>query len=83
MTIKRITSALVVVAALLVGASNANAKPLDVDCDLLAATNDAVNDFLVGEGVRFDNLGDIVSSAIQDEVVLDQYEVVPENRTVV
>ncbi len=48
------------------------AKPLNVDCDLLEATNDAVNDFLDSQGVQFDNLGDLVSSAIQDEEVFDQ-----------
>ncbi len=48
------------------------AKPLDVDCDLLEATNDAVNDFLDGEGIQFDNLGDLVSSAIRDEDLFGQ-----------
>ena len=48
------------------------ARPLDVDCDLLAATNDAVNDFLDSEGIQFDNLGDLISSSIQDEAVFDQ-----------
>jgi len=48
------------------------ARPLDVDCDLLAATNDAVNDFLDGEGVQFNNLGDLVSSSILDEALFDQ-----------
>ena len=48
------------------------ARPLDVDCDLLAATNDAVNDFLDGEGVQFDNLGDLISSAVLDDAVLEQ-----------
>ena len=48
------------------------AKPLDVDCDLLEATNDAVNVFLDGQGIQFDNLGDLISSAIQDESVFDQ-----------
>ena len=34
--------------------STADAKaPQDVDCDLLEATNDAVNDFLDAEGVQF------------------------------
>ena len=47
------------------------AKPLDVDCDLLEATNDAINDFLDGEGVQFDNLGDFYSAAIQDDAVFD------------
>ena len=45
------------------------AKPLDVDCDLLEATNDAINVFLDGEGVQFDNLGDFYSAAIQDDAV--------------
>jgi hypothetical protein len=47
-------------------------EPLDVDCDLLEATNVAVNDFLDGQGVQFDNLGDLVATAIQDEEVFDQ-----------
>ena len=48
------------------------AKPLDVDCDLLEATNDAVDDFLDGEGIQFNNLGDLYSSAIRDEALFDQ-----------
>ena len=48
------------------------AQPLNVDCDLLAATYDAVNDFLDGEGIQFDNLGDLVSSSIRDDAVFDQ-----------
>ena len=47
------------------------AQALDVDCDLLEATNDAVNVFLDGEGTQFDNLGDLVSSAILDDDVFD------------
>ena len=47
-------------------------KPLDVDCDLLAATNDAVNDFLDGEGVQFNNLGDLISLAILDDGAFEQ-----------
>jgi hypothetical protein len=47
-------------------------QPIDVDCGLLAATNDAVDDFLDGEGVQFDNLGDLFSSALQDGVLFDQ-----------
>jgi hypothetical protein len=73
MTIKYLVTVLAVTVCLLVGASSANAAhPLDVDCDLLEATNDAVNDFLDGEGVQFNNLGDLVSSAILDEDVFDQ-----------
>ena len=73
MTIKRLTTVLAVTAALLVGVSAAHAKkPLDVDCDLLAATNEAVNDFLDAEGVQFDNLGDLVSTAILDDAVFEQ-----------
>jgi hypothetical protein len=48
------------------------AQPLDVDCDLLAATNDAVNVFLDAQGVQFDNLGDLVSTSILDDAVFDQ-----------
>jgi hypothetical protein len=62
-----------VTVGLLLSVSTAHAtKPLDVDCDLLEATNDAVNAFLDGEGIQFDNLGDLISSAIQDEAVFDQ-----------
>jgi hypothetical protein len=64
---------LAVTVGLLLSVSTANAaNPLDVDCDLLAATNDAVNDFLDANDVQFNNLGDLVSSAIQDEAVFDQ-----------
>jgi hypothetical protein len=72
-TIKYLTTALALTAGLLFSVSTVHAgKPLDVDCDLLAATNDAVNDFLDGEGVQFDNLGDLVSSAILDDELFDQ-----------
>ena len=64
---------LAVTVGLLFSVSNAHAKkPLDVDCDLLEATNDAVNVFLDGEGIQFNNPGDLVSSAIQDEAVFEQ-----------
>jgi hypothetical protein len=64
---------LAVTVALLFSVSTAyGKKPLGVDCDLLEATNDAVNDFLDGQGIQFKNLGDLVSSAIQDEDVFDQ-----------
>ena len=48
------------------------AKPLDVDCDLLEATNGAVNVFLDGEGIQFDNLGDLLSSAVLDDALFEQ-----------
>ena len=48
------------------------AKPLDVDCDLLAATNDAVDVFLDSEGIQFDNLGDQISAAVLDAAVFAQ-----------
>ncbi len=61
------------IGGLLLSVSTVNAAaPLDVDCDLLEATNDAVNDFLDDQGVQFDNLGDLISSAIQDEDLFDQ-----------
>ncbi len=70
MTIKSLATVLAVTAALLVGVSTAQAKkPLDVDCDLLAATNEAVNVFLDGEGVEFDSVGDLFASAILDDAV--------------
>ncbi len=73
MTIKYVTTALAVIAVLLLGTSTAHArKPLDVDCDLLAATNDAVNIFLDGEGLQFDSVGDLFSSAILDDAVFQQ-----------
>ena len=63
----------IVIAALFVcmPISDAHA-PLIVDCDLLEATNDAVDDFLDGEGIQFNNVGDYLSSAIQDETLFDQ-----------
>jgi hypothetical protein len=52
--------------------TSAYAAPIDVDCDLLSASTDAVNDFLDAEGIQFSNLGDLFSAAIQDESVFDQ-----------
>jgi hypothetical protein len=73
MTIKHVSAALAVIAVLLLGTSTAHArKPLDVDCDLLEATNDAVNVFLDGQGVQFDSVGDLFSSAILDDAVFQQ-----------
>ena len=73
MKIRHLLTALVATIGLLLSVSPAFAKkPLNVDCDLLAATNDAVDAFLDGEGIQFDNLGDLVASAIQDEAVFDQ-----------
>ena len=61
-------------AALLFTVSTAHAKkPLDVDCDLLFDTNEAVN-FALDNAmppVQFDNLGDLVSSAILDDDVFN------------
>ncbi len=72
MTIRYLATALAVTTVLLFTVSTANAKkPLDVDCDLLAATNDAVNVFLDGEGVEFNSVGDLFSSAILDDAVFD------------
>ncbi len=59
-------------AAFIIGAPSANAsKPLDVDCDLLAATNDAVNDILDGAGTQFANVGELISDATLDEGVFN------------
>lgn len=68
---------LVLAAILMVGLASKDAhaaQPLDVDCDLLEATNDAVNVFLDSEGIQFDNLGDLVSSAIRDDAVFQQLQ---------
>ena len=73
MKIKYATTALALFSGLLLATSTAHAgRPLDVDCDLLAATNDAVNDFLDGQGVQFDTLGDLFSSSIVDDGVFEQ-----------
>jgi hypothetical protein len=73
MTIKHVTTAVAVISVLLLGTSTAHArKPLDVDCDLLAATNDAVNAFLDDQGIQFNSVGDLFSSAIQDDAVFEQ-----------
>ncbi len=73
MTIKRLTIVLAVTAAWLLGVSSAHAaRPLDVDCDVLAATNDALNDFLDEQGVQFRNIGELISTAIVDDEVFDQ-----------
>ena len=72
MTTKILTTALAVTAGLLVMGSTARAdKPLDVDCETLAATNECVNTMLDEQGVQFRNLGDLVSSAILDAEVFN------------
>ena len=68
MTIKYVATALAVTVGLLISVPTAHAaQPLDVDCDLLADTNDAVNVILDNANIQFDNLGDLVSSAILDD----------------
>ncbi len=72
MTIKHLTTALAVMAGLLLSAPTAQAgRPLNVDCDVLAATNDAVNTFLDEAGVEFNSVGDLFSSAIVDDGVFE------------
>ena len=72
MTTRCLTTALAAIAGFLISVSDAHAaKPLDVDCELLAATNECVDDILDGEGVQFQNLGQLVSSAILDDAVFD------------
>ena len=73
MGIRYLLATLAATAGVLISVSSTNAAmPLDVDCDLLEATNDSVNDFLDSEGVQFDNLGDLIASAIRDEEIFDQ-----------
>ncbi len=70
MKIKFLTTALAMTAGLLVMGSTAHAtRPLSVDCEVLAATNDAVDAFLDGAGVQFQNLGQLFSAAILDDAV--------------
>ena len=73
MTIKSLAIALAVTAGLLFSVSTAHAeRPLDVDCDLLADTNDDVDVFLdTMTNIEFDNLGDLVASAILDDDVFN------------
>ncbi len=72
MTIKYLATALAVTTGLLFTVSTAQAtQPLDVDCDVLADTNDAVNDILDDAEIQFDNLGDLVSAAILDDEVFN------------
>ncbi len=67
-----ILTTLAVTAGLLLSVPTAHAaRPLDVDCDLLEATNDAVNVILDDADVQFNNLGDLVSAAILDEEVFE------------
>jgi len=75
MTTKFLTTALALSAGLLVMGSTAQAdEPLDVDCEVLAATNECVNAALDEAGVQFQNLGQLVSMAILDEAVFAQLD---------
>ena len=69
--INYVTSALALFAALLLGVSTAHARrPLDVDCDVLAATNDAVNVILdANPNIDFASVGELFRSAILDDGV--------------
>ena len=73
MNIRSLATVLAVTTGLLFTVSTAHAaKPLDVDCDLLADTNDDVNVFLdTMTNIQFDNLGDLVSSAILDDDIFN------------
>lgn len=73
MKTRNLFAALAGTAGLLLSVSTVHAaRPLDVDCDLLEATNAAVNVFLDGEDIQFNNLGDLISSSILDEDLFDQ-----------
>ena len=73
MTIRFRATSLALAAGLLFSVSTVHAdQPLDVDCELLAATNDAVNDFLDSAGIQWNNLGDLVSQSILDEFLFEQ-----------
>jgi hypothetical protein len=67
-----VTTVLALVFGLFLVSSTASAgRPLDVNCDLLANTNDAVNQWLDARDVEFDNLGDLFASAILDDEVFE------------
>ncbi len=73
MKIKFVSTALALFAALLLGASTAQAKkPLDVDCDVLASAIICADGILDANNVSFDSVGDLFSSAILDDAVFAQ-----------
>ncbi len=73
MTIKYVTTALAVIAALLLGTSTAHAKrPLDVDCDVLASAIVCADAILDANNVAFNSVGDLFSSSILDDAVFAQ-----------
>ena len=73
MKLRLLTTVLALTFGLLITTSNAIAdQPLDVDCDLLAATNDAVDDFLDANGIQFNSVGDLFASAILDDTLFQQ-----------
>ena len=64
--------ALVLTLGLLVSVPSANAGgPLNVDCDVYAATIVDVDAFLGLNNIEFDNLGDLVSSAITNDSIFN------------
>ena len=75
MKIKLATTALALFSGLLLATSPAHAgRPLDVDCDVLAATNAAVNVFLDQNNVQFNSVGELFSTAIVDDAVFQQLQ---------
>jgi hypothetical protein len=70
---RNLLTALALTIGLLGAAPTAHAaQPLDVDCDLLAATNDAVNDVLDAAGIQFRNLGELIALSIKDDNAFQQ-----------
>ncbi len=70
MTIKSLAIALAVTVGLLFTVSTAHAKgkPLRVDCDLLADTISAVDNFIDTQTtIEFNSLGDLVATALLDD----------------
>ena len=75
MRIKYLAIALAVTTGLLFTVSTAHAKgkPLKVDCDLLASTISAVDEFLDNNtDIAFNSLGDLVASALLDGTTFNQ-----------
>jgi len=75
MRIKFLAAALAVTVGLLFSVSTAHAgRPLDVDCDVLAAAVTCTDAILDLNNVAFNSVGDLFSSAILDVAVFAQLQ---------
>lgn len=75
MRIKFLAAALAVTVGLLFSVSTAHAgRPLDVDCDVLAAAVTCTDAILDLNNVAFNSVGDLFSSSILDVAVFTQLQ---------